>query len=218
MLVPTLATNGTALSVSWRKRGKQARDVQRTAGRDLTLYVSSVAMTGLSYLHYQINRPGWHLSDRRQLLSERQRLRITAVCVAEHRHLRDCVHTAADGHQRQLQCAGVGIESGHRHLNGGHRQHLHQHGCRGRWCRRPSAAPPVSSAGSRCRALPPQSVRATLDVIVFKPDGAQLTNNNFTAAQTSPTAYVVDLPVLPTTGSYTVRVLPYAVTRDRSQV
>ena len=50
---------------------------------------------------------------------------------------------------------------------------------------------------------------ATLNVIVFKPDGTQLTNNNFTAAQTSPTAFVVDLPVLPTTGSYTVQVLPY---------
>ena len=50
---------------------------------------------------------------------------------------------------------------------------------------------------------------ATLNVIVLKPDGTQLTNNNFTAAQTSPTAYVVDLPVLPTTGSYTVQVLPY---------
>ena len=52
-------------------------------------------------------------------------------------------------------------------------------------------------------------MRATLNVIVLKPDGTQLTNNNFTAAQTSPTAYVVDLPVLPTTGSYTVQVLPY---------
>ena len=50
---------------------------------------------------------------------------------------------------------------------------------------------------------------ATLNAIVFKPDGTQLTNNNFTAAQTSPTAFVVDLPVLPTTGSYTVQVLPY---------
>ena len=31
---------------------------------------------------------------------------------------------------------------------------------------------------------------ATLNVIVLKPDGTQLTNNNFTAAQTSPTAFV----------------------------
>ncbi len=46
---------------------------------------------------------------------------------------------------------------------------------------------------------------ATLNVIVLKPDGTQLTNNNFTAAQTSPTPSR-DLPVLPTTGSYTVQV------------
>ena len=50
---------------------------------------------------------------------------------------------------------------------------------------------------------------ATLNVIVLKPDGTQLTNTNFTATQTSPTAFVVDLPVLPTTGTYTVQVLPY---------
>ena len=50
---------------------------------------------------------------------------------------------------------------------------------------------------------------ATLNVIVLKPDGSPFTNNNFTATQTSPTAFVVDLPVLPTTGNYTVQVLPY---------
>ena len=55
----TLATNGTATAVSLAQAGQSARlTFSGTAGRDLTVYVSSVAMTGLTYLNYQINRPG----------------------------------------------------------------------------------------------------------------------------------------------------------------
>ena len=50
---------------------------------------------------------------------------------------------------------------------------------------------------------------ATLNAVVLKPDGTQLTSIGFTAANTTPTAVGLDLPTLPTSGVYTVLVYPY---------
>ena len=49
---------------------------------------------------------------------------------------------------------------------------------------------------------------ATLNAVVLKPDGTQLGNTSFTASQTTPSAHVLDLSALPTTGTYTVLVHP----------
>jgi YD repeat-containing protein len=48
----------------------------------------------------------------------------------------------------------------------------------------------------------------TLSAQVLKPDGTQLIGTTITAANTSPTPRVLDLPVLPTGGTYVVRVSP----------
>ena len=127
----TLATNGTATAVSLTQAGQVARlTFTGTAGRDLTLSLSSVAMPGLTVPELSDQSPGRHQPEHWLLLCGGQWLRAGGVCVARHGHLRDCVYTVSGRHHRQLQCAGVGFESGHRHLNGGHRQHLHQHGRR----------------------------------------------------------------------------------------
>ncbi len=49
---------------------------------------------------------------------------------------------------------------------------------------------------------------ATLSVLVLKPDATTLASVNITAANTTPTAKVLDVPVLPVTGTYTVRIYP----------
>ena len=117
-----------------------------------------------------------------------QRLHGVAVWVAGQWHLQHCDHAVSERHHRQLHAEVVGLESGHRCVNGGHRQHLHQHdpGAVGaedlQWHRR------VSSLGCRCRALPPQSVAPRCMRWCTSPMARSSPALTFTAAQTTPDA------------------------------
>ncbi len=176
--------------------GQQARvTFTGTAGRDLTLYVSSVAMTGLSYLNYQINRPGGYLSDRRLLLSERQRLRITlyALPAGTYEIVFTPQPTATSGSfnvqawesSRVTGTLTVGTANTYTSTIAGQVVQKTFSGTAG------------EQRGLTLSGFTTSVSAATLNVIVIKPDGTQLANNNFTAAQTSPTAYVWTYPCCP---------------------
>ena len=205
----TLATNGTATAVTLAQAGQQARvTFSGTAGRDLTVYVSSVAMTGLTYLNYQINRPGGTILTTGYCYPTGNGCALATVCVAgsgTYEIVFTPYPTATSGSfnvqawesSRVTGTLTVGTANTYTSTIAGQVVQKTFSGTAG------------EQRGLTLSGFSTSVSGATLNVIVFKPDGTQLTNNNFTAAQTSPTAYVVDLPVLPTTGSYTVQVLPY---------
>ena len=210
----TLATNGTATAVSLAQAGQTARRRPSLAPRDRiwVVYVSSVVddVAAIRTLTITDVSPRWHARhEPASCYPTGNGCAVSAYALPASGTYEIVFTPQSDGHQRQLQCAGVGIESGHRHLNGGHRQHLHQHDC--------GAGGAEDLQRHRRRATRADAVglyhlsqwrHAQCDCVQARWHAAHQQQLYGGADQPDGRSWL-DLPVLPTTGSYTVQVLPY---------
>ena len=208
----TLATDGTATNITLAQAGQQARlTFAGTAGQDWTLNLSAVTLSGSSpYLNYTVYRP----DGTTQVIAGSSCNASGYYCTVEAYGL------PVSGTYSIIVTPYPGASTGSFTMKS--------------WASsRVTGALTIGTANTYTSTVPGQVVQKTfsgtagqqlglslsgfttsvsgaqLYAIVLKPDGTQLTSAVVTAAQTTPTAYTLDLPVLPTTGTYTVQVLPY---------
>ena len=205
----TLATNGTPTAVSLTQPGQQARvTFVGTAGQDWTLELSGLTLgSGGQYLMYQVFR-----SDGSSVFNDTC-YPSGVGCSKAWLGMAAGTHTVVLTPYPSSVTASVTLKS---------------------WASsRVTGALTVGTANTFTSTVPGQVVEktfsgtagqqlglslasfttsvsgATLNAVVLKPDGTPLANTTFTAANTTPTAWVMNVPVLPTTGTYTVQVHPY---------
>ena len=209
-----LATNGTATNIALAQPGQQARvTFAGTTGQDLTLNVSALTLSGTSpYLSFTVYRP-----DGTTYVT-------SGTCYPTGNGCTVTVYgLPVTGTYSIVYTPYPGSATGSFTLKA--------------WASsRVTGALTVGTASTLSTTVPGQIAQYTfsgtagqqlglalsnfttsvagaqLYAIVNKPDGSNLLFGYFTASQTTPTAYTYDLPVLPTTGTYTVMVYPYQTT------